>query len=296
MSAADAAPARSLLYVPGDRPGWVDKADRTAADAIILDLEDAVAATNKEAARTAVGQVLREPVVDGRAQRWVRIDAGSFEEDLAAVVWSGLHTVIVPKAEPGILRRVAARVDSLEADRGVPAGRIGLVGLLESACGIEQLVEIARSPRVRRLSIGEADLAADLGVVPGPDREELAPIRSRLVVTSAAAGLERPIGPVHTVVGDSDGLVRTCRQQYRQGFRGRTAIHPSQVDTINTEFLPAASEIESARALVASFNRAEGSGVTAFAGQDGHLVDPATIRRAREIVAAADLMTRGAPR
>ena len=296
MSLPAPAPARSLLYVPGDRPGWVDKARRTAVDAIILDLEDAVAAANKAVARVGVGEVLREPLVDGGPQLWVRIDASSFEEDLAAVVGAGLHTVIVPKAEPDILRRVATCVDTLEAARGVPAGRIGLVGLLETARGIEQLSTIADSPRVRRRSIGEADLAADLGVGPGPDREELAPIRSRLVVASAAAGLERPIGPVHTVVDDIDALVRTCRQQYRKGFRGRTAIHPNQVATINTEFLPADAEIASARALVASFDRAESSGVTAFTGEDGHLVDPATIRRARESVSAADLTTPGASR
>ncbi|MCR1783756.1 CoA ester lyase [Nocardioides carbamazepini] len=303
MVVTSRAPARSLLYVPGDRPEWVAKAGRTAADALILDLEDAVAAVNKDAARTAVGEVLRaaeaeDPAASDGPELWVRINASSVDDDLVAVVGAALHTVLVPKAEPELLASVAARLDRLEAERSLAAGGIGVVGLLETAHGVDQVAAVAAMPRVRRLSVGEADLAAELGLVPGPDRAELAPIRSRLVVASAVAGLERPIGPVHTVLDDHEGLVTTCRQQYRQGFRGRTAIHPAQVDTINAEFLPTPAEIDRARTLVASFDASETAGLSAFAGADGHLVDPATVRRAREIVAAADAggdaVTRGA--
>jgi citrate lyase subunit beta/citryl-CoA lyase len=108
-----------------------------------------------------------------------------------------------------------------------------------------------------------------------------------VVVASAVAGLERPIGPVHTVLGDTDGLIRSSRQQYRQGFRGRTAIHPQQVPMINEEMSPTASELASARKLLASFDASAGDGITAFTGEGGQLVDPATVRRAREIVTAA---------
>ncbi|MCR6030511.1 CoA ester lyase [Nocardioides sp. zg-579] len=296
-SSRHSAPVRSLLYVPGDREGWVAKASRSGADAIVIDLEDAVARSRKQEARDIARAELRSADPAG-PQLWVRVDAEAVEQDLEAVTWSALHTVLVPKAEPALLRTVDERLSALEAERGLPSGGIGVAALLETAVGLEELTTVARSPRVRRLAIGEADLAAELGLVPGPEREELAPIRSRVVVASAAAGLERPIGPVHTVVDDAAGLLRTCRQQYRQGFRGRTAIHPSQVIVINAEYLPAPEEVASARRLLASFDRAEAAGVSAFSGEDGSLVDPATIRRAREIVAAADLDTPepGAPR
>lgn len=285
-----AAPARSALYVPGDRAGWVEKALRAGADALIIDLEDAVAPTNKDQARRLAGEAIRSGVSPtGRpAQMWVRIDSDNVDADLDAVVGGSLHTVVVPKAEPALLADVAGVLDRLEAERDLAPQAVGVVALLETAYGIEQVRAVAASPRVRRLAIGEADLAAELGLVPGPDRAELAPLRSQVVVASAIAGLERPIGPVHTSPDDVEGLRNTCRQQYRQGFRGRTAIHPRQIDVINLEFSPSAVEVSNARELLASFEQSVAGGVSAFTGADGVLVDPATVRRAREIVAAAE--------
>lgn len=292
MSAGVVGPARSLLYVPGDREGWVDKALRSDADALIIDLEDAVAPAKKDVARRLVGEAVAAAPPPGRAaaiQLWVRIDSASVDADLEAVVAGRLHTVVVPKAEPDLLAHVAARLDALEAERELPTGAVGVLALMETAGGIDRVREVAASPRVRRLALGEADLAAELGLVPGPERAELAPLRIQVVLASAVAGLERPVGPVHTAPDDEDGLRRTCRQQYRQGFRGRTAIHPRQVGVINAEFTPAAAEVAEARELLRSFERSVAEGISAFTGEDGGLVDPATVRRAREIVAAAEL-------
>ncbi|MDT9593604.1 CoA ester lyase [Nocardioides zeae] len=280
-------PARSLLYVPGDREGWAEKAARSGADALILDLEDAVAPPRKDEARRLVGALTGAPPGSVAHQLWVRIDAAEPEDDLDAVVGPGLHTVVVPKAEPDLVDRVARRLDELEARRSLRPGSVGVVALLESARGIATVDQVAAHPRVRRLAIGEADLAAELGMVPGPDREEMAPLRNRVVLASALAGIERPIGPVHTVLDDPDGLRRSCQVQFRQGFRGRTAVHPRQVAVIAAEFAPTAEEVERARALLAEFEASRADGKAAYAGASGSLVDPATVRRAREIVAEA---------
>ncbi|MCT2581591.1 HpcH/HpaI aldolase/citrate lyase family protein [Actinophytocola gossypii] len=256
---------RSYLYVPGDQPDKLARAAGRGADALIADLEDAVAPRHRPAARAAVAAHL----ATGTA--WVRINADAVADDLAAVAGTpGLAGIVVPKAEPELL----AEVDHALAGVDVP-----VLALLETARGLRRLDAVADSPRVVRLGIGEADLAGELNLRPGPDREELWPIRSDVVVASAAAGLLPPVGPVHTAVRDLSALADTTERLLRQGFRARTAITPAQLPTINAVFTPTEEEIAAAHRALA---RLGDNGVAV--DDDGRLLDPAVVRAAREVL------------
>lgn len=262
---------RSYLYVPADQPDKLAGAAGRGADALIVDLEDAVALSGKEAARAAAASYL------DTGTAWVRINADTAVEDLAAVASRpGLAGVVVPKAEAPLLYAV----DQLLASRpGLP-----VLAILETARGLRTLDAVATAPRVTRLALGEADLAGELHLRPGPNREELWPIRSDVVVASAAAGLLPPVGPVHTAIRDREGLHTTTELMLRQGFRARTAITPAQLPTINAVFTPTEEEIRTARETVALLSPGTGVAVTA----DGRMVDRAVLRSAREILARAE--------
>jgi citrate lyase subunit beta / citryl-CoA lyase len=164
---------------------------------------------------------------------------------------------------------------------------VAVLALVETARGLVAAEAVAAAPRVVRLGLGEADLAGELGLQPGPDKEELWPLRSRVVVASAAAGILPPVGPVETAVRDADRLVRTTGILLRQGFRGRTAIHPAQVPVINEAFTPGPEELAAARDVLSRLAEAgeRGSGVAMTA--DGGFIDAAVVRSAREVVGRA---------
>ncbi|SEC25114.1 citrate lyase subunit beta / citryl-CoA lyase [Nocardioides exalbidus] len=277
--------ARSLLYVPGDRPDRFAKAIGSGADAVILDLEDAVAAERKESARSAVGSFVADHT--GECQLWVRIEPTTLALDAAAVVGPGLTGLLLPKVEPELLDELDRALTELESARGLAAGSTPVVGILETASGLQRLEDIAAHPRIRRLGIGEADLAGELGLVPDESRSVFAPIRSSVVIASAAAGLERPIGPVHTAVDDLEGLRATALQQLSQGFRARTAVHPRQVATINEVFTPGLEEVAAARAVLQAYDDSLAQGVGVLRDAAGRVMDAATVRAARETVERA---------
>jgi citrate lyase subunit beta/citryl-CoA lyase len=279
--------ARSYLYVPGDVPDRFPKAAGSGADAVILDLEDAVAVARKNVARQYVGAYLAEAATG--VQWWVRIDASFAETDVRAVVKpaSRLTGLVVPKAEVELLRHLDNLLAELEERSGRSRGSLPLVGLIETAQGMTDVQAIARCPRLVALGLGEADLAAELGLWPGPDRVELWPLRMQLVLASAVAGLRAPIGPVDTNVRGTDDLEGTTRQLLRQGYRARTAIHPKQVAAINAVFTPTEDELRDAQRTVADYEQqlARGSGVATTA--TGQFVDVAVLRSAREVLQRA---------
>ena len=282
---------RSLLYVPATRPGWVAKAWAAGADAAVLDLEDAVPGDRKDEGRAAAAEALArhaaEPA-EGAGQLWVRVDTDDTEADLRAVVGRGLTGLLVPKAEPESLSAVAELLASLEADAGLPERHTRVTAVVETARGLQRLEEVAWSPRVTRLALGEADLAGELGIIPDEWRTELYPARFALVLASAAAGLARPVGPVHTALDDAEGLAETCAEQLRQGFRARTAIHPSQVAIINATFTPSTDEVSAAREVIAAYEAGLAAGHGAVRGPGGALLDRATVRQAHDTLSRAD--------
>ncbi|MEU7952786.1 CoA ester lyase [Micromonospora chalcea] len=284
-----AAVARSYLYVPGDRADLLDKAAGRGADALVLDLEDAVTPARKEHARETVAGHLGAAAPAG-PELWVRINSDQVEADVevlspaAAGVW-------VPKAEPELLAEVDAALARVQRRLGPDAPAFRVVALIETARGVLTAPRVAAAPRVLRLGLGEADLAGELGLQPGPERAEFAPIRSQVVVASAAAGITPPVGPVETTLRDPERLELTTRALLRQGFRARSAIHPGQIATINEVFTPTEAEVASARAVLAALERAERGGSGVATDADGRLLDRAVVRAAAEVVRRAEAST-----
>ncbi|MET7399276.1 CoA ester lyase [Dactylosporangium sp. NPDC005572] len=277
---------RSYLYVPGDAPAKLAGSLTRGADAVIADLEDAVPAAAKSAARLAVRSWLSSLPDAGRPAVWVRINPGEAGlEDARAVAVPGLAGVCVAKAETaGELTALAAVLATAEEAAGLPVGGIAVVPLLESAAAVLNAVELARAPRVARLQLGEADLRADLGLTPGPDERELLPIRSHVVVASAAAGIAPPVAPVSTDYRDLDALRSSTEALRRLGFVGRACIHPAQLPVVNEVFTPSPERLAEAADLVRRYDAAVASGAAVLVGADGRMVDAAVVRAARRLL------------
>lgn len=278
------AAARSYLYVPADRPDRLERALERGADAVVLDLEDGVALADKDRARDAAADLLARHPEGADSQLWARVDAAALARDVEAVATPGLTGVLVPGAEPERLAEVDALLSAAEQRAGLPAGRLLVLPLVETARGLLLAPEVARAPRVLRLGIGEVDLAADLGVLPDPERVELAPLRLQVVVASAAAGLTRPVAPTSTDFRDLDAFAETGKALLRLGFRARTCVHPAQLAVVHEVFTPTPDEVRAAADLVARFHAAGGGVVTDAAGR---MVDLAVVRGARELLERA---------
>lgn len=269
---------RSYLYVPGDRPDFLDKALQRGADALIVDLEDAVAPAGKEAARGLVRRWLDARAAGPIPQLWVRINPGTVgSQDIAAIGRAtALYGVCLAKAESADdVRRVADALEAMGSDARV-------MPLLESARAVLDARSIAAAPRVDVLQLGEADLAVDTGIEPGPTGEEFAWCRSMVVLASAAAGISAPIAPVATDFRDLELLRASTEQLRRSGFFGRACIHPAQVPVANQVFGENQDAVARARALL---DRAAELGTVTFAGPDGKMVDEAVLRAARRTLA-----------
>ena len=259
-----AGPVITALYVPGDRPDRFDKAAATGADLVILDLEDAVTPANKAAAREAVTQWLTAHPSGSRPAVEVRVNAGD-DDDLAALAGATDVGIRLPKVESG------ADVDRV-VDR---LGAVAIAAVVETAVGVEALGEITRHRAVRTVSLGEADLASDLGT---RHPRVLDAVRARLLVAARAAGLPPPMASVFTDIADLDGLRADTEVAREMGFVGRAAIHPVQVPVIVAAFAPSLRELAWADEVLA---------VTADGGvgrlASGEMVDPAMRGRAEAI-------------
>ncbi|QEU94996.1 HpcH/HpaI aldolase/citrate lyase family protein [Streptomyces kanamyceticus] len=265
------------LYAPGDRPDVVAKALLAGADVVIVDLEDAVAPDRKEYARSATAELLAEPRPVPVHVRVNALDSPLAEADLRALApLTGVAGLRLPK--------VTSRADVIRvAERAAPAdgGAPTLYALIESALGLEHAYAIATAhPALRGLSIGEADLRADLGV-----REEVGLdwARSRVVVAARAAGLAPPAQSVHPDIRDLEGLAASCARGRALGFLGRAAIHPRQLPVIERAYLPTPEEIEQAEEIT----KAAATDAGALALPDGRFVDRAVVEGARRTLALA---------
>lgn len=269
----------SYLYVPATRPERVVSALRAGADAVIVDLEDTVPIGRKVGARGQAIEALAEAAA-WDVELWVRINAPPLREDDARAMAGlpNLTGLVVAKAEtPEELIELAALLAGLDS-------ALILEPLIESAPAVLSARELARAPRVRRMHLGEVDLAADLGVEPGPDDLELLWARSVVVAASAAEGLEAPLGPVSTDFRDLDTFRAGTQAIRRLGFWGRACIHPAQVEVVNEVFSPTSEELAWADDVTARLAAAEraGSGVAVDAA--GRMIDEAVARRARRVL------------
>jgi citrate lyase subunit beta/citryl-CoA lyase len=270
-------PPLTFLYTPADRPDRVRKALESAADVVLVDLEDAVAPAHKDEARANAVRLL---AAAGARPVQVRVNHPStpwHEADLAALAGLPLAVgVRVPKVESP--EEILALVAALPG-RAVHA-------LIESALGVERALQIAMaSPAIASLALGEADLRSDLQV---EDDTALAWPRSRVIVAARAARLPPPAMSVYPNVRDLDGLAASCRGGRALGFRGRTAIHPAQLATIRSAFLPTPREVLRAKEVMARVADATAAGVGAIALTDGTFLDVAMVEQARAVLTLAE--------
>ena len=290
MSSPEPPLHRSYLYAPGSDPRLMRKALAAGADAVILDLEDAVAPATKASARKHVAELLDE-VAAGRmltaSDVHVRInrsgDAYS-RSDLDAVVRPGLDGIRLPKVESAdAVRWIDDLLDDLERRHGLEPGRIRLTLTVESALGAVSIATLATvSHRVVGFAIGAEDLLADLGAV-GDDGLATLHIRSELVLQSRAAGLAPPVDSVHTNLDDEPGLLVAAQRARALGFHGKSVIHPRQLDVVHGVFTPTDAEVARAERIVAAAEAAGQDGVGAVA-LDGTFIDAAIVARARALL------------
>jgi citrate lyase subunit beta/citryl-CoA lyase len=279
---------RSLLFAPGNHARRAVRVFESGADAAILDLEDAVPPGAKVAARASVVAALRQPRA---CAGYVRINSLATPwcyGDLVAVVTAGTDGIVLPKAESGEqLRTLDWLIGNLERERGLPAGAIDLLPLVETARGIMALEGICgASPRVRRVAFGGGDYTLDLGLQWTAAEDELAYARARLVHCARVAGIEPPIDTVLLQLRDGERFRASAARARQMGFQGKLCIHPDQVPIANEAFAPTGAEIARARAVVAAFEAAEERG-SASLEVDGQFVDYPVLHAARRTLALA---------
>ena len=284
-----APPARSYLFAPASHVRRRERAFDCGADAVILDLEDAVAADEKTAARAAVAELLATP---RPTPAWVRVNGTESPwcfADLEAVAGPGLAGVVLPKAErPDQLTSLDWVLGQLEHRAGLGPGTIGMMALVETAVGVERVGELARAtPRLTRLGFGIADYSLDLGLDAGDDEAGIAYVRARLVHVSRAAGLPPPVDSVVVQVREAARFRDSAARARRLGLFGKLCIHPDQVPLANEIFAPTPAEVEWARAVVLAFEAAQRAGSAAIQ-VDGEFVDYPVVARARATLALAE--------
>jgi citrate lyase subunit beta / citryl-CoA lyase len=261
--------ARSLLFVPGNRPDRFDKALASGAHSVILDLEDSVPAAEKSQARNAVSNWLclnRNVLIRVNAMQtpW-------FRDDVAMALVPGVAGIVLPKAE---------HLDGMLGEACTTAGKV-ILPMIESALGLSHAALIASSTGVQRLIFGSLDFRQDLDIE-GDDLELLA-YRSQLVLTSRLAGLAAPVDGVTVEIDDAESLRERTLRCRGQGFGGKLCIHPKQVGIVNSAFAHSPQELHWARRVLEAAERCGGGAVAV----DGQMVDRPAILRAEAIIARA---------
>jgi citrate lyase subunit beta/citryl-CoA lyase len=291
-------PLRSLLFAPGNHARRVEKALSLDADAVILDLEDAVATAEKPAAREAVAVALARP---RQALLYVRVNAVDTDYchgDLRSVVQPGLDGIILPKVESSAaLTTIDWLVAQLERERGLPVGKIDLIPIIETARGLQRIDAIlAAETRVRRIAFGAGDFTLDMNMAWSREEEEIAHARAVIATASRASGIDAPLDTVWVDLSDPQGLEASARIALAYGFQGKMCIHPDQIPVVNNVFTPSAAEIAFADRVVAAFAEAEASG-SASIQLNGKFVDyPVVYRAQRVLQKVADIQARGGQR
>jgi citrate lyase subunit beta/citryl-CoA lyase len=283
-----------VLFVPGNDHRKIEKAFGLATSAVMLDLEDGVAAGEKEAARTVTCKsALGAP--EGGPHVGVRINglrSGLTDTDLDALAGglSRISLITIPMVDgPDDVHHVAARLDALERDAGVAAGSVALLPMTETARGILAAREIAAaSPRVRPLLLGPGASGRELGTELTADGFEHLHARSAVVLAAVAAGKERPIDGPYLQMDDDEGCAVSSAWARRLGFQGKVIIHPRQLPIAAAAFAPSERELARAREVDRAFREAEAAGVSSIKLADGTFVDYPVAARARDILRADD--------
>lgn len=266
---------RSALFVPASRAERIPKALASGADAVIVDLEDAVEPSAKPAARQALVDFLD---ANPDARVWVRVNDATtvwHEDDLAALRGKpGVTAIMLPKAES------AAQV--AHAGQGRP-----VVPIIETARGMVQVADVAAGPGVDRLAFGSLDYGVDLAFTPGTAAVDalLDQARGLVLLHSRAAGLAAPMDGVYPDIGDAQGLCAAAERACHMGFSGMLCIHPSQIEAVHAAFMPAQADIDWSQRVLAA-QRESGAGAFRF---EGKMVDAPVLARARQVLARAGI-------
>jgi citrate lyase subunit beta/citryl-CoA lyase len=278
-------PLRSFLFAPGNHARRVEKALSLDADAVILDLEDAVAIAQKSATRKGVAAALERPRTGLLYVRVNAVDTEFCYGDLVGVVQRCLDGIILPKVESATgLATIDWLLAQLERDRGLPIGDIDLIPIIETARGVQQIDAIlAAGTRVRRVAFGAGDFTLDVNMTWSRSEAELAHARAAIVTTSRASGIDAPLDTVWADLTDKDGLEASARTALACGFQGKMCIHPHQIAVVNRVFTPSDAEIAFAERVTSAFANAEGEGSAAIQ-LDGKFIDYPIVYRAQRIL------------
>lgn len=284
-------PLRSMLYIPGNSPAMIQQAPVFGADSVLLDLEDAVALSEKDSARNLVRAFLNgldfgETIVTVRLNG---TDTPFFAEDLRAIIPCGPAAVRLPKcSSPEDVLTCDALMADLEGQCGLEVGTVKLHAMIETARGVANAQAIADCcPRVTALTLGGQDLTADMGVKKTREGRELFTARALVALAARAAGIDA-FDTVWADTEDNEGLLEETRAVVGLGFTGKAAIHPGQIEWIHRAFVPEASEIARAKRIVEAAKAAEAEG-KAVVSVDGKMVDAPVVRRALQTLEMARL-------
>ena len=283
------APMRSLLFLPGNREKFLEKAASLDADGFIIDFEDSVPPAEKAAARRCLAT--HAPALAGKSL-WVRTNASDtphFAEDLAAVCATpGVAGVFLPKAERAdALRAVDRAIAAQEQAAGLAAGRLRLILTVETARGVARALDLAEaSARTESIAFGGArdgDLMTDLGCVFSTESGTLQHARELVLIAARAAGCRSPLDSVYADVRDIAGFEADTRLSRALGYRGRALIHPSQIEPANRLYSPSAEEVAESRRLAEAFDAAVANGHASVLFE-GRMIDVAMAKAARNVI------------
>ena len=284
---------RTYLFCPGNHPRKVEKVFVSGTDVVILDLEDAVAISEKPATRAVVVEALKHPRL---CRGYVRVNAYDTEfcyGDIREIVGPWLDGIVLPKLESvDDLRSVDWLVGNLERECGMAVGSIDIMPIIETAKGQDAARDIARAgTRIKRLSFGAGDYTKDLGMEWSLAETELASMRAEMVVASRVGELEPPIDTVFIHIREHDSFLDSCNLVRDLGFQGKLCIHPDQVPVANSAFTPTAEQLAFAHKVIDAFAEAEAAG-SASIQIDGYFVDYPIVDKAQRIVDVAEAIAR----
>jgi len=273
---------RSFLFAPGNHPRKVEKVFECGADHVILDLEDAVAISEKVATRAVIVEALKRPRNCGG---YVRVNAYNTEYcygDTVAIVGPWLDGIVLPMVE---CREQLLAYDwllgNLERERGLPVGSIDVIPIIETGKGLAAAREIAGcGSRARRMAFGAGDFTNDMNLSWSLDESELQEARAEVVLASRLGGMEPPLDTVWIHIRDLENLEKSAQLAKRMGFQGKTCIYPPQVEIVNRVYTPTAEELDFAKRVVAAFDEAERQGSSSIQ-MDGYFIDYPIVYKAR---------------
>ena len=277
---------RSMLFTPANHARRVEKALTLGADGVILDLEDAVAAAEKPAARGALRDALAKPRT---CQLYARVNGLGTEwcyRDLVEVVRPGLDGLLVPKVESASdVRTVDWLLGELEREQGIARASIDVIPIIETGRGLAAIDAICSAGgRLRRVVFGAADFTLDMNMQWTRGEAELAQARAAIVLAARVAGIEPPLDTVWARLQDAEGLRASVQTSFDMGFQGRMCIHPDQIAVVHEVFTPSEAEYARARKIVEAFADAERAGLASIR-VDGQFVDYPIVEKARRTVA-----------